>query len=525
MSNPLTSTRRPSTRADAAEHHPRRVRRADRHRPRRVALVLGRHARLRASATRTTKRCTCEGTRRPPTTRSCCARAGRPQQRAWPTACGARPTSTVAEAWFGASGADLERRPAGATRGVGEAVRVRGPARLHGRVLPRHPCRRLLPALRSAPWGAIARIDHFNICVDDVTAAYDYFESLGFRCSETIEDERSRCSAPGCIASRACTTSRFTVGTSPRLHHVGFFAPESHNISAAVRPFGAIDEQDHIERGPGRHGVSNAFYVYLRDPDGHRLEIYTSDYFTGDPDDETFRWNVNDVRRRDFWGAAVVPSWYAESADRARPRRQRRAGATPSIPSDRSQGRRRRISLTRCPPATSHPSTCHTRNRHILSNQQLIWRVPMALLPHHADHVGSLLRPSTSRRSAVVARRPACRPRRCLRSRTSAITELVAHQEAVGMRRRHRRRVPSRLVAPRLPRRASTGSVRHSASGRRTSPGSARARRFRWSPARSTTPPDLRRCLLLPRRRDHQGDPEDHDPGSGHGQLDGRPAR
>ena len=76
-----------------------------------------------------------------------------------------------------------------------------------------------------------------------------------------------------------------------------------------------IGEQAHIERAPGRHGVSNAFYVYLRDHDGHRLEVYTSDYFTGDPDHETLRWDVNDVRRRDFWGAAVVPSWYAEATD------------------------------------------------------------------------------------------------------------------------------------------------------------------------------------------------------------------
>lgn len=28
-------------------------------------------------------------------------------------------------------------------------------------------------------------------------------------------------------------------------------------------------------RGPGRHGVSNVFYLYLRDPDGLRVEIYT----------------------------------------------------------------------------------------------------------------------------------------------------------------------------------------------------------------------------------------------------------
>jgi catechol 2,3-dioxygenase len=39
-----------------------------------------------------------------------------------------------------------------------------------------------------------------------------------------------------------------------------------------------------IERGPGRHGISNAFFLYIRDPDGRRLELYTSDYFTGDHD-------------------------------------------------------------------------------------------------------------------------------------------------------------------------------------------------------------------------------------------------
>jgi catechol-2,3-dioxygenase len=76
---------------------------------------------------------------------------------------------------------------------------------------------------------------------------------------------------------------------------------------------GSLHAENHIERGPGRHGVSNAFYVYLRDPDGHRIEVYTSDYYTGDPDHETFRWDVNDDRRRDYWGNAVIESWYKEA--------------------------------------------------------------------------------------------------------------------------------------------------------------------------------------------------------------------
>ena len=55
---------------------------------------------------------------------------------------------------------------------------------------------------------------------------------------------------------------------------------------------GALRISDQIERGPGRHGVSNAFYLYLRDPDGHRVEIYTQDYYTGEPDNPTVTWDV-----------------------------------------------------------------------------------------------------------------------------------------------------------------------------------------------------------------------------------------
>jgi hypothetical protein len=75
----------------------------------------------------------------------------------------------------------------------------------------------------------------------------------------------------------------------------------------------ASHRSDAIERGPGRHGVSNAFFVYLRDPDGHRIELYACDYYTGDPDHKPLRWSVNDPRCRSFWGARAPDSWYDES--------------------------------------------------------------------------------------------------------------------------------------------------------------------------------------------------------------------
>ena len=220
----------------------------------------------------------------------------------------------AAERWYGERGCRVERRRAGSTRGIGESVRVEDPL---GFTLEYFQAtdraERLLQRFDLHRGAAIARIDHFNICVNDAAGAYDYYDSLGFRCSETIEDDH-RLYAAWMHRKPSVHDVAFTGGASPRLHHVGFFTPESPHILRLCDVFGAIDEQAHIERGPGRHGVSNAFYVYLRDPDGHRIEIYTSDYFTGDPDHETVRWHVSDVRRRDFWGAAVVPSWYAEAS-------------------------------------------------------------------------------------------------------------------------------------------------------------------------------------------------------------------
>ncbi|MFI2073827.1 MULTISPECIES: VOC family protein [Streptomyces] len=102
----------------------------------------------------------------------------------------------------------------------------------------------------------------------------------------------------------------FTGAAGPRLHHLGLATHESHQVLRAPDILGALHQEHHIERGRGRHGVSNAFYLYLRDPDDHRVEIYTSDYYTGDPGHETYRWNVHDDRRRDFRGNAVIESWY-----------------------------------------------------------------------------------------------------------------------------------------------------------------------------------------------------------------------
>ncbi len=219
----------------------------------------------------------------------------------------------LAEAFYAELGLRTERVPAGATPGVGEAVRAEDPIGFTVEFFfsAAHP-QRLQQRYDLRRGAEVARLDHFNIVVPDVRAAYDYYRSLGFGLSETIEDGDTLYAA-WMFRKQTVHDVAFTGGDGPRLHHLGFFAHESHQVLRICDILGSLQEEAHIERGPGRHGVSNAFYVYLRDPDGHRVEIYTSDYFTGDPDHPVLRWSVRDPRRRDFWGHPVIPSWYTEA--------------------------------------------------------------------------------------------------------------------------------------------------------------------------------------------------------------------
>jgi catechol 2,3-dioxygenase-like lactoylglutathione lyase family enzyme len=230
--------------------------------------------------------------------------------------------------------------PAGVTPGVGEAVRAEDPlgfttefffdAEYAERLQQRYDLRR-----GAEP----ARLDHFNIVVPDVRAAYEYYSWMGFGLSETIEDDQTLYAA-WMFRKQTVHDVAFTGGDGPRLHHLGFFAHESHQVLRICDILGSLHREGQIERGPGRHGVSNAFYVYLRDPDGHRIEIYTSDYFTGDPGHPVLRWSVRDPRRRDFWGHPVIPSWYTEASavldldGRVRPLQQEKQIAEVTVGAD-----------------------------------------------------------------------------------------------------------------------------------------------------------------------------------------------
>ncbi len=220
-----------------------------------------------------------------------------------------------AVAFYSELGCDVRRNPAGFTKGIGDAVRVVDPLGFpYEFFFDTEHVERLAWRYDLYTPGALVRLDHFNQVTPDVPRAVRHYQDLGFRVTEDIQDEDGTVYAAWMRRKPTVHDTATTGGDGPRMHHVAFSTHEKHNILAICDKLGALRRSDMIERGPGRHGVSNAFYLYLRDPDGHRVEIYTQDYYTGDPDNPVVTWDVHDNQRRDWWGTPVVPSWYTDAS-------------------------------------------------------------------------------------------------------------------------------------------------------------------------------------------------------------------
>lgn len=160
------------------------------------------------------------------------------------------------------------------------------------------------------------RIDHFNCFSTDVDASVAFYCDFGFRVTEYTEDEESgKLWAAWLHRKGGVHDIAFTNGAGPRMHHVAFWVPTPLNIIDLLDLMATTGYVSNIERGPGRHGISNAFFLYVLDPDGHRVEIYCSDYQTIDPDLEPIRWDLKDPQRQTLWGAPAPKSWFEHGTE------------------------------------------------------------------------------------------------------------------------------------------------------------------------------------------------------------------
>ena len=147
-------------------------------------------------------------------------------------------------------------------------------------------------------------------------ASYDFYAALGFRLTEYSETDGADPKLWAVWLQRKGNVHdlAFTNGVGPRLHHVGVWTASVLDIIHICDVMATSGYLANMERGPGRHGISNAFFLYIRDPDGHRVELFTSDYLTVDPDHVPIRWSLTDPQRQTLWGHPAPASWFEQGS-------------------------------------------------------------------------------------------------------------------------------------------------------------------------------------------------------------------
>jgi catechol 2,3-dioxygenase len=141
--------------------------------------------------------------------------------------------------------------------------------------------------------GACAhRLDHVQVITPNVEQCLAFYTAMGFRLAEYVVKPDGELMMVFLNRKGNPHDIAFAVGAGPRLHHVAYTVPETHHLMDAADLFVRAGYADAVEFGPARHfSPGLARFLYLRDPDGHRVELFPSHYQTIDPEEKPIRWH------------------------------------------------------------------------------------------------------------------------------------------------------------------------------------------------------------------------------------------
>lgn len=160
-----------------------------------------------------------------------------------------------------------------------------------------------------------ARIDHVSLRVPTVPEALPYWvDALDFSVSEywMNADDQPHIA----WVRRTTTTHDVALGANgvAAFHHFAYAVADPHDLLHAADLLGDARIPLQLEWGPARHGATNAFAMYVRDPAGNRLELFNGDYVR-DLDRPPLYWRPGnyEVQGHSWWAYPPPPS-FAESA-------------------------------------------------------------------------------------------------------------------------------------------------------------------------------------------------------------------
>jgi len=147
------------------------------------------------------------------------------------------------------------------------------------------------------------RIDHVTFNTDDCIRDAKWFRDLlGFRFMEfAILDHTDLAvtafvsSTPmshdlGLVRDAVNRTGKLS-GVRGRTNHVAFWLESREDVLRAADTYREAGLE--VEYGPAKHGVGENLFLYVREPGGMRIELFSGGYMLHDPDIFPFEWKVS----------------------------------------------------------------------------------------------------------------------------------------------------------------------------------------------------------------------------------------
>ncbi len=216
-----------------------------------------------------------------------------------------------------------------ASVGHGRAFRYRGPGgHLHEifweveRFVPPAGMESPFPnrPQRYVPRGAALRcIDHVTVVTSNPERdAKWYRDTLGQRYMEytTTPDRRDFpvfCMSSVCERSHDLGLVWDPTGDNGRINHFAYFVDSREELLRVADVF--LNRDVPIEFGPGRHGMGEQDYLYVREPSGMRLEVNAGGYRNYEPDWETVRYEPEQGSNVFYKNGALPPSMFQSFPD------------------------------------------------------------------------------------------------------------------------------------------------------------------------------------------------------------------
>lgn len=157
----------------------------------------------------------------------------------------------------------------------------------------------------------VRRLDHVNLLTSDVTTNRKFMEeNLGFRLRENIilnDDTEAGAwlSVSPLVHEIAMMGDR--TGSKGRFHHLCYWYGIPQHNSDIAEVFSEYGIQ--IEAGPGKHGISQALFMYVFEPGGNRVELFgDAGYLIFDPTWKPVTWREDNLDQGIIFYGSPLPA-------------------------------------------------------------------------------------------------------------------------------------------------------------------------------------------------------------------------